>query len=411
MAAFSSEQVKSLAMLAGVDNSSYGYISLAGKGTLTVGDTEQKTSNNPNGNVGINNSNYGKFTAGAGETIIVQGTLNNDSWGVFDLTGATVTVGGITNGTSGTISLAGGSTLISTGEVVGSDGSIPVLGGTIAFQGSGNTLEISSGNENLGTITGFGTGDVIAITGTSYNATDGLVVNGTVVNVVGTTNQGGHSVTETLASFSGVAGESFTLASGANGEIEIICFLAGTHIATPQGEVEVQNLRAGDMVLTAQGEAKPVRWLGRSTISTRFADPLRAAPIRITAGALADNLPVRDLLVSPAHAMFIDGILVQAGALVNGTSIRRERMSEDRFTYYHVELESHELILAEGAACESFIDNVDRMNFDNWDDREDPMPMVEMSYPRAKSARQVPTTLRQQLTARVALTASATAAA
>jgi len=178
----------------------------------------------------------------------------------------------------------------------------------------------------------------------------------------------------------------------------ITCFAAGTRIRTPEGEVEVEALREGDLVLTANG-AKPVRWLGRSDVSATFADPLKAAPIRIAAGALGGNLPLRDLRVSPAHAVFIDGLLVQAAALVNGASIVRESLVED-FAYYHVELDSHELLFSEGLPSESFVDNVGRMNFSNWAERTLPdAPIEELPYPRVKSARQLPLGLRQSLAA------------
>ncbi|MBU6449625.1 MAG: Hint domain-containing protein [Rhodospirillales bacterium] len=173
-----------------------------------------------------------------------------------------------------------------------------------------------------------------------------------------------------------------------------ICFMSGTLIRTPEGEVAVESLRAGDLVLTASGAAKPVRWLGRSDISARFADPLRAAPIRITAGALGKNLPARDLRVSSAHAVFIGNMLVQAGALVNGTTIVRERIEAD-FSFYHVELETHELLISEGLASESFVDNIDRMHFSNWAERRCPeTPIEEMPFPRVRSARQLPAAIR-----------------
>lgn len=178
----------------------------------------------------------------------------------------------------------------------------------------------------------------------------------------------------------------------------VICFCAGTRLATPTGEVAVESLKEGDLVITANG-AKPVRWLGRSDVSANFASPLHSAPIRIAAGALGENLPVRDLRVSPAHAIFLDGVLVQAGALVNGTSITREPIAAD-FSYYHVELESHELLLSEGLLTESFVDNVDRMNFSNWADRTAPETAIaEMAYPRVKSARQLPPHLRTAIAA------------
>ncbi len=185
----------------------------------------------------------------------------------------------------------------------------------------------------------------------------------------------------------------------------ITCFTAGTKILTPAGEVPVEALKAGDLVLTADGRSLPVRWLGRSTIVAHFADALRAAPILIKAGALGEQLPTQDLRVSPAHALFLDGRLVEAGALVNGTSIVREAMTE-RFTYYHVELASHELLVSNGVASESFVDNVDRLNFDNWAEHEaleDTAPIAEMELPRVKAARQLPQGLRARLAERAGL--------
>jgi hypothetical protein len=157
-------------------------------------------------------------------------------------------------------------------------------------------------------------------------------------------------------------------------------------------------------VRTLDGRDVPVRWVGRQTISTRFADPLRVLPICIKAGALAENVPLRDLYVSPDHAILIDDILVHASALVNGTSIVRAPAPAQTFTYYHVELADHSLLLADNVPAESFIDNVDRLAFDNWDEHEalgdEATPLVEMSYPRAKAARQVPVAVRERLAAR-----------
>ncbi len=94
--------------------------------------------------------------------------------------------------------------------------------------------------------------------------------------------------------------------------------------------------------------------------------------------------------------------LIQAGALVNGTTIVREPNVPEIFTYYHIELASHELILAEGAWTESFVDNADRMSFDNWPEYQAlgiAEPVMEMQYPRAKAARQMPYAVRAHLRA------------
>ena len=159
-------------------------------------------------------------------------------------------------------------------------------------------------------------------------------------------------------------------------------------------------------MVTTDGQVAPVRWVGRQTVSRVFGDPMRVLPIRIKTGVLGDNMPARDLLLSPDHALLIDNILVQAGALVNGTSIVRESGVPETFTYYHLELDDHSLILAEGVPAETFVDNVDRLAFDNWQEHEvlypQDKPIVEMPYPRAKASRQVPTPIKRRLEARAA---------
>ena len=150
------------------------------------------------------------------------------------------------------------------------------------------------------------------------------------------------------------------------------CFLTGTAIATPAGECPVEALKIRDEVLTTQGEPKAVKWIGHRTVSTRFADRLSSFPVLVQAGALAEGVPARDLYLSPDHALLVEGILVHAVALVNGLTIRQlDQMPQERFTYWHVELEDHDLILAEGTPAETFVDNLSRRSFDNWAEYED----------------------------------------
>jgi hypothetical protein len=85
------------------------------------------------------------------------------------------------------------------------------------------------------------------------------------------------------------------------------------------------------------------------------------------AGSLGAGLPVRDLKVSPQHAVLIDGVMVPAAALVNGTSIVRDESKTD-VTYFHIEMEGHEAVFAEGAPAETFVDHDSRAMFDNADE-------------------------------------------
>ena len=188
------------------------------------------------------------------------------------------------------------------------------------------------------------------------------------------------------------------------------CFLTGTLIRTSRGDVAVEDLTIGDTLVSADGTPRPVVWIGRRTIVAAFADPVRSFPIRIQAGALAERAPARDLFLSPDHALLIDGVLVQAGALVNGSTVTRVANPGPRFTYYHVETQDHAVILAEGAAAESFVNSITRRAFDNYAEyealfgaRADHEAMADRDEPRAMSARQVPAGIKARLAARAAL--------
>ena len=145
------------------------------------------------------------------------------------------------------------------------------------------------------------------------------------------------------------------------------CFAAGTGIATPAGEVAVEALRIGDKVSTHGGQVVDVKWIGHQTVFTLFGPAERLMPVRFAAGSLGNGLPHSDLTVTADHGMLVCGVICHAGALVNGTTIIRVPLSElgESFTVYHVETDAHEIILANGAPAETFIDNVSRRVFDN----------------------------------------------
>jgi hypothetical protein len=145
------------------------------------------------------------------------------------------------------------------------------------------------------------------------------------------------------------------------------CFAAGTCIDGPDGPVAVENLAAGDLVCVASGAVRPVKWIGfRRLDLARYDDPKIAHPILIEPDAIADDWPRRELLVSPDHAIAIGGKLIPARMLVNGATIRcqTERQS---VTYYHVELDTHDVLLAEGLPVESYLDTGNRSMFENAD--------------------------------------------
>ncbi len=143
------------------------------------------------------------------------------------------------------------------------------------------------------------------------------------------------------------------------------CYAPGTRIATPGGEVAVEDLQIGDLVATVSGLAKPVKWIGRrSYAAAEVAEYSNLRPVVIRKGALGSGLPRRDLVVSPMHALLIDGAFVPVAALVNGVSILR-RETAGAAEYIHIELDQHDAIFAEGAPAETFVDDSSRTMFDN----------------------------------------------
>lgn len=144
----------------------------------------------------------------------------------------------------------------------------------------------------------------------------------------------------------------------------IPCFLAGTRIATTEGDIPVQALRVGDRILLASGGDRAVVWIGQRDVQcARHPVPATVRPIRVLPGALGDGVPTRALFLSPDHALFLDGVLIPVKHLVNGRSIRQIRRTRAR--YFHVELDRHDVLLAEGAPAESYLDTGDRANFIN----------------------------------------------
>lgn len=148
----------------------------------------------------------------------------------------------------------------------------------------------------------------------------------------------------------------------------VVCFAAGTRILTDQGELAVETLAEGDQVMTLEDNlrvARPVRWLGRRRVNlAAHPEPESAAPVRILRGAFAAAVPARDLLVSPDHAIYVDGKLMPAKLLVNGGSIVQE-LDRSEVEYFHVELDRHAVLFAEGLTAESYMDTGNRAFFAN----------------------------------------------
>ena len=161
--------------------------------------------------------------------------------------------------------------------------------------------------------------------------------------------------------FQGVASSSAFTQDNTN----LVCFAAGTRIATPGGARPVDALTPGDLITTLDRGARPVRWVGRRTVSVaeQLAAP-RLRPVRIRADALGPGLPTRDLVVSPQHRVLARGpivarmfgapeILLPAKALLGAPGVEREPPRRD-IAYVHICLDGHQVIWAEDALTETF---------------------------------------------------------
>lgn len=226
---------------------------------------------------------------------------------------------------------------------------------------------------------------------------------GTFTDTVSFGNNTASAVTDTIGEVTNIVFTTSTVGGFLALEqisANVVCFFEDTGIATPTGDVAVEALRPGDEVLRADGAPTRVKWIGKLPVDPRLVHPNVVNPICIRAGALGDGLPRRDLYVSGDHAIELDGALYNAGALVNGRSIYQvSDIPLEPFTYYHVETERHELLLAEGCPAESFIDYAGRDTFANADGARGGT-IAEMDMPRISTPRLVPERIRAFLAQR-----------
>ena len=179
---------------------------------------------------------------------------------------------------------------------------------------------------------------------------------------------GGTSFLGTLAD-----GDRTVMTAGFNADdgkvlINAVCYCAGTLIRTARGEIAVEHLAVGDLAVTASGETRPIRWIGHQTHRPQGAmRPRSLWPVRVAAGAFGDNKPASDLVLSPGHSVclsLVDEVLVPIQELVNGSTIAY--VDTDKVTYWHVELDSHDILIANGMPAESFLEmGANRATFAN----------------------------------------------
>ena len=150
-------------------------------------------------------------------------------------------------------------------------------------------------------------------------------------------------------------------------EIENIvpCFTPGTLIATARGELPVEELEVGDKIITRDNGIQELRWIGAKRLDgLALQKEPHLQPVLVQKGSLGNNLPERDMLVSPNHRMLVNNdrvslyfedneVLVSAKHLVN-PSEGVQSVQSVGVTYIHFMFDNHEVVLANGAWTESF---------------------------------------------------------
>jgi hypothetical protein len=300
-------------------------------------------------------------------------------WKIGTSTGA-VTLTGMPS-----ISIGQGAELIVEGTIDSSISGV-VSPTAINFNGNGehSTLDLSgtditSTRDIPNPIVNFGATDTIILGPANFTETPGDSIsygytNGvlTILDTTQVLGGGTNSVAHIdIAPPSGTLNTAnFRVALTPNGVIitDNPCFAAGTRILTPTGEVAVEDLEVGDEVLTAREgfeSVAPIIWVGQRTIDlARHAMPEKVRPIRILAGAFGPGLPERDLVLSPDHALFIDGYLIEAKTLVNGVTVIVDKNIR-HVTYHHIEMARHDVVLAEGLPAETYLESGNRMMFES----------------------------------------------
>ncbi len=240
-------------------------------------------------------------------------------------------------------------------------------GQTLLFRPPGGTALIDHPESFSGMISGFtGPSDRIDLTrfgptgaSAALDADDRLVV-----------TNGSQSVSlqlDTALDYVGITWQTGADAAGTGTHVAPVCFCRGTLILTDRGEMPVESLAVGDRVKTLSGTFKPIVWIGFGRELLTVANKL-ARPVIVRQGALADGVPKRDLYLTHGHALYLNsaigGVLIPVENLVNHRTILWDERAQV-VECYHVELEDHDVLLAEGAPAESYYDAGNRASFQN----------------------------------------------
>lgn len=325
------------------------------------------------------------ISSNSGSTVTVNADFSVLDCLNFDTKGGTISLGSVSGSLDQiNVIIDGGGTFNAGGSTIGCLNDVD-----ITYCSGGGTFIVDTINPNGHCKVGYGFGDKTTLEFSNFNNSSDVIDNpwltfGGLKNyvicdsgrhqTVTFNDQAGWFVFEVegnnlqTGTFTTLTGGPLKVSADGVGGTDIsVCFLAGTQIATPRGEVPVESLGAGALVsiwLKGGIVTREVTWAGSRNVTLPANAGDDMFPVRIRAGAFADGIPRRDLLVTPEHCIFTEDRLIPARMLVNGGSIviAREITS---YSYYHLELERHGILLANGLTAESYLDTGNRGNFAN----------------------------------------------
>ena len=295
--------------------------------------------------------NDGLVVASNGDTLEIDQDVTNS--GTILVQDAAIDVSGSTTG-SGLVDIGLNGYLEADGAVVGQ---------TVNFTAVQGTLELGAPASESSTITGFNGVDAIDLLNTVPESLSYVTQtsNAGVLTVNGTSG-----VLATLSFTGSYLASDFHLQPDGNGGTDIVlCLKQGTRIKIIAGWQTVERVKVGDVVIAASGQQRLVQWVGRRQVNLReHPCPQKVCPVRVVQNAFGYGVPSSDVLLSPDHAVFVDDVLIPVKYLANGSSIRQE-FHHSEITYYHVELDRHDVLVADGLAVESYLDTGGRSAFVN----------------------------------------------
>lgn len=219
--------------------------------------------------------------------------------------------------------------------------------------------------------TGSGEAEAVALVDTA--ATPSLIsfydIGGGVQNITATTGPAAGETSTNIAASVGGTSIQFTrngvrVDDTIDSNNSTICFAKGTLIETDKGIIPIEDLSKGAQVKTQDGTFATIKWIGGRAVSSKnLIRNAKLYPIRISAGALGNGLPKRDLCVSGQHRILISSKIAQRIFNSNEVLIAANKLtalpgiyvdtSVTEVTYFHFLFDTHEIVFAEGVPSES----------------------------------------------------------